>query len=372
MTRSRHVHPAPSVPAFTLVELLVAMTAVSILLLVCTSALDQTQDSWLRARSSVDQFREPRIAFETISRHLAQAELNTYWDYYYAETESNEAPEDVSASPSAYVRHSELQFQSGSAPELIGGAAPPSRYPGHAVFFQAPLGLSQNHPGLGNLLNARGYYVEFGSDDADKPPFIVERGLPAKHRYRLMEYRPPAEHSQAAGGSFQGNTIYTKPADWFRQDLSTSSRVVAENILLLLVSPRGPQSSGSVAGREPWWIAPRYDYDSLDCDNSSRNVEGIRMRDDGTADQGTQHLLPPIVELTMVAIDEPSAQRWTESRKNSPVSILQDSGAAFANVVDEVRDMKKLKDYLVQQKLNYHVFTASVALRNARWDGSAF
>jgi uncharacterized protein (TIGR02599 family) len=357
---------------FTLIELLISMTVVAILLLVCTSALDQTQDSWLRARSSVDRFREARIAFETVSRHLAQAELNTYWDYYYAETGSNEAPEDVTVPPSAYVRHSELQFHTGSAVDLIGGASSPARHPGHAVFFQAPLGLSQNHPGLGNLLNARGYYVEFDSDEADKPPFIAERGVPLNHRYRLMEYRPPAERTSSGSVSSQGNTIYEKPADWFRQDLRASSRVVAENILLLLVSPRGPETSNSVAGRAPWWIAPRYDYDSLDCDNSSRNLEGIRLHGDGTADQGTQHLLPPIVEIMMVAVDEPSARRWTESRNNQPASILQEAGASFVEVARQSQDLQKLKDYLGQQKLNYRIFSASIALRNARWDGSTF
>jgi uncharacterized protein (TIGR02599 family) len=342
------------------------MTAVAILLLVCTSALDQTQRSWLTARSNVDRFREARIAFETISRHLAQAELNTYWDYYYADTRSNEPPEDVSVPPSAYVRFSELQFQSGSAARLIGPVASPTHYPGHAVFFQAPLGLSQNHPGLGNLLNARGYYVEFDSDESDKPAFIVERGLPASYRYRLMEYRPPAERTGSARTPSKGNTIYTKPSDWFRQDISTASRVVAENILLLLVSPRAPQVDSGVAGRSEWSIAPRYDYNSLDCDNSTSNVEDIRLLGDGSADQGTQHLLPPLVQLTMVAVDEESAKRWVEVRQNQPASILHEANALFADVAQQEEDVRKLKDYLTVEKLNHRVFTATIPLRNAR------
>ena len=358
--------------AFTLIELLVSMTVLSILLLVCASVLDQSRRTWSQARARVDQFREARIAFDILTRNLAQAGLNTYWDYYYKETGTNEGPADNAVPPSAYVRHSELQFQSGTAYQMIGPAASPASYPGHAVFFQAPLGLSVNHPGLGNLLNARGYYVEFDTDETDKPPFIVERGLPLSHRYRLMEYRPPAERTTSAKSPFQGNTIYTKPVDWFRQDLSPASRVVAENILLLIISPRVPDSVASAAKLSPWWIAPRYDYNSLDRDNSTVSVESVRIRADGTTDQGTQHLLPPLLEVTMVAADDGSAARWIERRGGKAVPIQQESGAAFTDPSLYDRDLQRLKDYLTSQKLSHRIFTATIALRNARWDGRAF
>ena len=358
--------------AFTLVELLISMTVLAILMLVCTSALDQTQRSWLLARSKVDQFREARIAFETVSRNLAQAELSNYWDYFYAGNGSSEGATSLPEAPSAYVRQSELQFQSGPATRLIGTPASPSRYPGHALFFQAPLGLSRDHPGLGTLLNARGYYVEFDSDETDKPPFIVERGLPLSYRYRLMEYRPPAERSVAGKIPYQGNAIYQKPEDWFRQDISTASRVVAENILLLIASPRVPDAVASAAKRDPWWVAPRYNYNSLDRDNSTVDVEDVRLRSDGSVDQGTQHLLPPLVDLTMVAVDEASAKLWTEKRANQPVSLLLEAEAPFASAARREEDLEKLKVYLTREKLNYRIFTATIAMRQARWDGRAF
>ena len=354
--------------AFTLIELMLAMTVLAILMLVCTSALDQTQRSWQFARSKVDQFREARIAFETISRNLAQAELNTYWDYYYKETDSYAPPEDIAVPPSAYVRHSELQFQSGTAYQLIGPLASALSYPGHAVFFQAPLGLSLEHSGLGSLLNARGYYVEFDSDETDKPPFIVERGVPSRYRYRLMEYRPPADRGMASKTLFQGNTIYSKPADWFRQDISTASRVVAENVLLLVIRPKVPDSAAQTSGRNPWWIAPRYNYNSLDRDNTTNNVENVRLLSNGTVDQGTQHLLPPLVEITMVAIDEASAQNWNEAHSDHPVAMLQDAQASFTDASMYAADMIRLKAFLTDEKVNFRVFTATVALRNARWD----
>jgi hypothetical protein len=31
--------------------------------------------------------------------------------------------------------------------------------------------------------------------------------------------------------------------------------------------------------------------------------------------------------------------------------------------------MQKLKEYLTREKLNFRIFTATVAMRNARWDG---
>ena len=361
----RHRPAARSSSAFTLLEILVSTAVLAILMLVCLSALDQTQKTWKFSQGKVEQFREARLAFETITRHLSQATLNTYWDYYYADTGSNEPPEDATVQPSAYVRQSELQFRVAAAPDLLGAGYTPAVYPGHAVFFQAPLGLSENQRELGSLLNARGFFIQFGGDSGDRPGFLTERGIREKFRYRLMEYRPPAERAATS----LGNTVYVRPLDWFQQNLATSTQPVADNIILLLISPRVTESAATAANRNATWIAPGYRYHSLDRDNSTGNLEPVQIRQDGTADQGTQHLLPPVLQITMVAVDEPSAEKLAQRYNNAAVDILRNSGAVFTEVLRYDQDLALLKDYLKNEQLNYRVFTSKVAMRNARWDG---
>lgn len=351
--------------AFTLLEIMISTVIVSVLMLVCVSALDQTQKTWKFSQAKVEQFREARLAFEAITRNLSQATLNTYWDYYYTETGTNEPPEDSTVQPGAYVRFSELQFRSGQASNLIGSTATPADNPGHAVFFQAPLGLSQQYRELGTLLNARGYYIQFGSDVKDRPPFLAEKGVPEKLRYRLVEYRPPAERP---GPSLQGNAVYAKPDDWFQQDRADAAEPLADNIILLLVSPRVSEAMAEAANRNATWIAPSYRYNSLDCDNATTNPEKVQILQDGTTVQGTQHLLPPQVQITLVALDEPSAQRFADQSANRSVDILGEAGAPFTTAADYDRDLSRLKEYLNSKRLSYRVFTSSVTMRSARWD----
>lgn len=353
---------------FTLVEILLSTAILSILMLVCVSALDQMSKSWRVSKGKVEQFREARIAFELITRNLSQATLNSYWDYYYNETRSNQPPATVAATPSAYVRQSELRFRSDAASKLLGIVSNPAFNPGHAVFFQAPLGASINTPSLGNLLNARGYYLSFDSDAENRPPFVTEGGLPLRFRYRLMEYRPPAEKVTASAGSFSGNTVYSNPDNWFQQDLKKASRPVADNIVLLILSPRVSEEAAKTGKRDVFWPAPYYSYNSADVDNSTPQVDSI-ISSSSKPDQGTQHLLPPLIQVTMIAIDEPSAIRWSAKNHDQPVDIVAESGAAFTNVNAYDADLLKVKDYLTSERLNYRVFTTSVNLRNARWDG---
>jgi uncharacterized protein (TIGR02599 family) len=96
------------------------------------------------------------------------------------------------------------------------------------------------------------------------------------------------------------------------------------------------------------------------------------LKADGTVNQGTQQLLPPLVTVTMVALDNASGERWSNLLHNTPVDFLQESGATFTQASDYVRDLEKLKSYLTGLHLNYRVFNTTVVLRNARWDSSSF
>lgn len=78
------VSPSPSCyrgAAFTLVEVLLSITVLSLIMTLLVNTLTVTQRVYTGAQSRVEQFREARVAFESITRRLSQATLNTYWDY---------------------------------------------------------------------------------------------------------------------------------------------------------------------------------------------------------------------------------------------------------------------------------------------------
>lgn len=362
-------HGQRRIHAFTMVELLLSTVVLALLMITCVTSVDAVRRSVTTVRGKAQQFREARQAFELITKTLPQATLNTYWDYYYTDTGSNAAPTTSATPPSAYVRQSELQFQLGKAVVLMGGSATPATNPGHAVFFQAPLGLTQGTAQLGSLLNARGFAIQFSDDSINRPPFFADYQIPARHRYRLIEYRPPAERTSALAG----NAIYSHPTDWFRQNLDTSTRVVADNIILLVLSPRVSDEDARVSKKSPQWLAPLYTYNSLDVDNATPALEKVSLsKTTGDAVQGTQHLLPPFVTVTMVALEETSAARWADQTGNTAVDFLQEAGAPFTEAAAYAADLAALEAWLDGQKLHYETFSTTVPLRNARWDSRTF
>ncbi|TDU81496.1 uncharacterized protein (TIGR02599 family) [Prosthecobacter fusiformis] len=371
-----HLHsPGRRSNGFTLVELLVSTAVLSILLLVTMSALETMQRSWRETKGKVNQFRNARIAFETITRNLSQATLNTYWDYHYSSTGSNIPPAESTEPPTGYVRQSELDFRITPAVTLGDEEATPDLYPGYALFFQAPLGLSQNYRGLSSLLNARGYYIRYRSNEDQRPSFLPGGVVPVKHRYQLMEYRPPAEQvatpETGSKKGIQGNTVYANE-NWYKQDLDAVSRPIADNILFMAISPQVPEETLTGTTRKKWWIAPGYQYSSRDTNNATPALDAPILRQDGTLDEGTRHLLPPLVRVTLIAAEEDSLSRWAAARGNSPVDIAAEADAPFDEAEHYERDLDRMKEYLNRQKLNYRVFTASIPLRNAAWDSKTY
>jgi uncharacterized protein (TIGR02599 family) len=354
---------------FSLVELLVSLVVLSIVGMVSYGALELMQRSWLATSARAEQFREARAAFEAVARNLSQASLNTYIDYFYKATGTNVPPSGESVAPSAYVRQSELQFYSGDARDIIAPGSEEKLHPGHAVFFQATLGQSRQYRGLPNLLNARGYFIQFLDDTSGRPDFLPPDVTNVRFRYRLMEYRPPAER---VGDNLPGNAIYALSNTWFREGINSSSRIIADNVILMLVAPLVPPGMMAGDGRQPWWIAPAYRYNSRDCDNSTPAIDPITVNQSGEAIQGTRHLLPPQIRFTLVALDEHSARRWSQLTGGVAVNLRQEAHAEFKQPELYQRDLERLTQYLVSHRLNYRVFSEVISLRNARWDSQAF
>ncbi|HEY1052855.1 MAG TPA: prepilin-type N-terminal cleavage/methylation domain-containing protein, partial [Prosthecobacter sp.] len=75
--------PISNTRGFTLIEVGLSMTILSVIMLVSVQVLDQTQRTWKRGMANIEQFREARMAYESITQNVRQALLNTYLAYQY-------------------------------------------------------------------------------------------------------------------------------------------------------------------------------------------------------------------------------------------------------------------------------------------------
>ncbi len=326
------------------------MTVLAVLMMVVTTVMSDVQKSWRQANSKVSEFREARRAFDRMVNSVSQAELNAYLCYRYAGSTDPLTPpsKTLKDQPSGYVRYSELQFVCG--PSSLNGAVKltglsDSLSPGHAVFFQAPMGTSNQYR-LPTALNGCGFYVRFGDDAAYRPPFLNGLSKNPVNRYRLFEFRTPAED----------NTGYDTNQPWY-QEFASWSRPIANNIILLIISPQLSNSDATGAGGLPTSIAPNYIYDS-------RPAGGV-----SSGDQTQQeYQLPPMVAVTMVAIDEATASNLElDSGANPPLAAELDSGNLFKNANSYQADLEKLEGNLVAKRVNFRVFTATIPIRASKW-----
>jgi uncharacterized protein (TIGR02599 family) len=336
----------PAESGFSLVELLVSISVLAVLMLVMTQVIGQVQETWTRSRSKVSQFREARVAFELITRNLSQATLNPYWGYADDTTEY----EGIAEAPTRYARLSDLRFVTGNSTALLGGAGKP----GHCAFFVAPTGYNVNdsYDGLKNLLTTTGYFISSVNDATTIPPFLLGRGVPNNTRFRLMEYRQPAElnpiYSLQTGGAAPGTWL----PSWLQDARIATSpylNTIADNIVALILSPQLAPENGVIPGSLTA-IAPNYSYDSM---NSTNAV--------------TFNQMPPLVKVTMVAIDEPSAKRLTNFSDADMPDLMSLSGSTFNTATEYENDLAGLEDYLNAQRIQYRVFTTTVAIRTAKW-----
>lgn len=377
--------------AFTLVELMVSTAIIGLIMIMLVQVTGQTSSIWRYTSSKAEQFREARSAFETMTRRISQATLNTYWDY------------DDPEKPKIYERNSELRFVSGpmqSGSRALDNSNNPPR-PTHGIFFQAPFGfvaparsgdsVSSKYEGLDSLLNTWGYYIEVNNDDALKPNFIKTA---PRIRSRLMELMEPSGamsiYKYTSGVQGQNPAIKKayKAFDWFRNAFPTSdasnaeglrSHVIAENIIALAILPRlsdheltGNSSLKAMpAEQREAALAPNYFYHSAE--NGAGGTSGtVGLQ----AVLNSKHQLPPVLQVTMVAIDETSAQRIGYQDINDDPFQVQTAG--FLSSAREYREdlflpaeptgsEASLEARLIKAKVNYRIFTTSIHLRGAKW-----
>jgi uncharacterized protein (TIGR02599 family) len=305
--------------AFTILELLVGAAIFVLLLALLLGVISQTGSLWQRARNDAESFQSARFAFNLITRTLSQATLMPYGDY------------DNPASPTRYLRKSDLHFVIAPPPGTNFGQ-------GNSVFFQAKLGDSPEATGLGDLLNAVGYYVTYGKNPK-LPAFLTAFD---RNRFRLMQYLQPSESLKV---------FETSDDSWFTNDLAVHSEVVADNIILLLFWPRLAESEDPTGSN----LTTTYRYDSRA--NATANPQPI------TANQQ-----PPLVQVTLVAIDENTADRLDDS-STPPAKITAALTGLFAqsDAATYADDLAKLETRLSQTGIPYRVFNSLVPLRESQW-----
>jgi uncharacterized protein (TIGR02599 family) len=362
---------------FSLVEVMVAMAILSVLMLIISQMLGQMQRTWSSSVSKLSHFRDGRRVFDVMKRNLSQATLNTYLRYLYAGGGPNpfspfgsgpNAAEVGNTLPTQYVRFSELQFICGPLRLVMPGASD-QRNPGHGLFFYAPLGFSSGPSNMPSALNGRGYFVEYGGDGSFRPPFVQGR-VSERFRYRLMEYLLPTENITVYDNTLPFAAYTAKFQQWAEGNVTAWSRPVADNIVALYVSPTSPVALGGgvVGGAQGGTsgndgrsgIAPSYFFNSADPSFLGGGVQ-----------PAYSHQLPPAVELVMVVIDEQSAVNLARTRGDSAPLDLGSLGLFSQGASDAGfrQDLQRLQDYMNDQKINFRVFTSTVALRNSRWNG---
>jgi len=312
---------------FTLVEMCAA-SAVSLLVIATLLAiLNHVSGVWVRTRGTKDAFLAASNAFDSLTRSLSQAVLQTYWSY------------DNPSLPQKYVRASELHFVLGKTAKLFG--VQESSYPGSAVFFQAPLGRTATGrtSQLPARLNATGYFTAFGKDP--RLPAILESIVTHRYRFRLFEWKQPTDSL----------AVYQTPAGsaWFQQVLSPEMQgeanvaSIGENILGLFILAEYPLANGM------WEQTNSYD---------SRDTSG----------PDTLNQLPPQLQIALVAIDEPSAARLA-ARYGSTPPLIAPPGDAFQNPAHFDSDLANWESALRADTppVNCRIFRTTIQIPNSRW-----
>jgi uncharacterized protein (TIGR02599 family) len=381
---------------FTLVEMLVAVGILSIILLVLSLVTAQTQKIWTNTNTKIEQFRGARSGFNTLTQRLSQATLNTYIGY------SDGNPADTfyntaTFAPTSFTRRSELRFLCGLSSTTLASATPDanSSFSGQSVFFLAPLGYTATRNGsataqLTQMLTVCGYYLEFGPDPS-VPSFYTGN---TRYRYRLMELLEPSEDNSVY--PYSTGVTTGKPANQWIVDAFglplKPTHSIAENIIALIILPELSQDEKQASGTPfPFYsLAPYYGYDSTQLGGAGSPTQANPTGgttpsygpNAGALDTSAQ--LPPVVQVTMVAIDEPSAIRlqnlYNTAAPNFGLSTLFQNAQNYAADLDQLQANLLQRTYTdsttgtpynpsvtLPQNINYHIFTTMVSIKGAQW-----
>ena len=320
---------------FTILELLVAMAILSIMVVLMLGVLQSTSDAWRRNTERSKAFASSRAAFESMTRSISAATLNTYQDYYDSARQTRPSG-SLTFVPAVYGRRSDLHFTTGT--NLVTGQR------GGAIFMTVPFDYESNNTNdySSGQLNGIGYFVRFTTNSL-RPAGVTNN----PHRYRLMQFLQPTEQLMVM------NTTNTA---WFTNNVNANTNIfpIADNVVAFAVLPQ-------LSDREnPTGTALSSDF-SYDTRMTWSNI---------AANQPTNmHQLPPVVQVIMVVLDESSAKR-IESGSTEPTAELGFNpssvftGTSSSNLETS---LKTISDALSAKRLNYRIFRSEIPIRSAKW-----
>jgi len=310
---------------FSLLEILLAAAILMMILVLFLNMISGTSTVTRRAGDTISSFQEARTAFDVLTRNLSQATLSPIWDY------------DNLSQPTKYRRETGLHFLIQKA----GGSYSGTPGTGQVIYFQAPLGVASNQTsfrGMANLLNACGYFIIYGNDAG---PF----GLETNYGYRLMQAVEPSEDLKVYGGNNVSGT------DWVAQ-LATLGVPLARNIVFMAAWPRKSPSEDPEGGQ----LSTDFTYNS-------------RAGASSDPQPPTAHQLPPIVQITLVALDETSARRLcVNSTPPAEIESIFSDLFRSSKTADFDADLKQMEARLADRNLNARIFTAAVPLRECKME----
>jgi uncharacterized protein (TIGR02599 family) len=385
-------HQRPS--GFTLVELIASAAVIVLLMLMLVQMSKSTATTWKNSLSKAEQFRESRRAFELVTRRLANATLNTYFDYkFQGDVDPASTPNAI---PSGYRRQSDLRFRV----LAMGGLAPDHGFHAtHGVFFQSPAGFTDPTDRywldyysaktelapvakLDGMLNTFGYFLEVSDTAADMPTFL-SKDAPPRYRSRLMEFREDSINLSVYKFPIRKPNLGRD--DWFTTPLNKAGsarpvHAVAENVIAMVLLPRlsamdeATRLADTKIPKANKLLSPYFDYDSTRSNNYA-----IPNLPAGSLPHQINpfNQLPPVVQVVMVALDELSANRLaTEAKvaRNLDLDVLLENLFQKAEQLESREggkgDLALLEERLMDRKLKYRIFTSNVSLRGARWSAA--
>jgi uncharacterized protein (TIGR02599 family) len=182
-----------------------------------------------------------------------------------------------------------------------------------------------------------------------------------------MELMQPAnslsiyQYTSGKDGSGKPKNLTYTGKEWFSDAFNPPAtapvHVLAENVVALVILPKLSSQEDPDGTR----LAPNYRYDSTETST------------DPTINPKNQ--LPPVVQITMVALDEKSAVRLEQTHGTTMPDFGLNMGSLFVNAsqyegdltVDPDDGTTSLEEGLIDQNLNYRIFTTNVSIRGAKW-----
>jgi len=146
--------------AFTLLELLVAVTVLSLLMVMLFGFFEQATRAWQTSEQKIDAFREVRAALYYLKRDLENAVIDNQIPWY-------------------------VQNDPGLASDLVSDTAPPDANHGDVVFFISAQPSEAQESGKNKSdLCAIGYYLSYQQD----PALAALNKVVSARSYKLYRY----------------------------------------------------------------------------------------------------------------------------------------------------------------------------------------